>query len=87
MEIERDALRHCAGRAANDFSMQAACVRLAREGAKDWIAIVDKHQWSAAMQRALARCRSDYTGDGEADWSMIGACARLQSEGLQELTR
>lgn len=83
-DIEQDAIRHCTSLSKEPNPKIDYCVRLAKDGAKQWIDVVSSRQASVTVQNALARCRSDYSKDGKADWMSIGVCAQMQDLGPRQ---
>jgi hypothetical protein len=73
----------CKERYPANFSMRAACSRNAEEGVRDFTKIWNDHRQNAEFTDALSLCFARYTASGVTDFSMAGACARNQLEGLE----
>lgn len=84
--VERDARAVCGQRWPDDFALQAACVRNARDGAASWDEIRKRYRDNPAMGRALEGCVKRHTKDGLINWALVGGCARNQEQGLINLT-
>ena len=85
--VERDARAVCEQRWPDNFALQAACVRNARDGAASWAEIRERYRDNPAMRRALDGCVKRHTDNGLTNWALVGGCARNQEQGLIDLRR
>ena len=75
---------NCAGRYPTDFTLRGACTRNAREGLRSYIQIWNASRDVPSFNDALKQCYANYTRGDVTDFSMVGAPARNQVDGLRE---
>ena len=77
------AKQFCAKEWANDFSMQAYCVKQQAKGMLQFKAVSD--ELGKAIEPALEQCTEEWTKDRLPDFAMIGYCASKQAEAYRSL--
>ena len=65
--------------------MRAACGRNADSGREEFINIWNQYLQDDAMNIALQECFARYTEGSITDFAMLGACARNQQNGYNEV--
>lgn len=78
---------YCADQWPDDLSLRAACGRNAAEGMAAFNTIAKRYTDQPDMRRALEGCRQQWVNEASADYSLLGACARNQEQGLREMLR
>lgn len=85
--LRRSAIALCSREYPADFMMQGACRRNFEAGASSYDKIAERYAQVGDMQRALHQCIRDYSDGSYIDYAMLGACARNQEQGYQEMRR